>query len=322
MASPVLVFPSLSRESQPSTVLKFEDGTISDPMESGVVSTRPRFPRIRRTWSVNYRSLTQLDLVQLDQFVQLFAKVGAGSFYFPNQVRNGGMEIAPGPGSDDLVDGWLRRDPIVPLNWTMRTEAAYTNTGFQSIYVSIDAGQDIPVGLSIITIQGRRRKLPYDPKPGETYVANVWVLPTSDGLAAGVTSVVGINLVVEYSDGTSQTFFGPNIGPNPGNAIVWHQISLVATLAADKQCVALYPVLQHGLFNANGAPWHSAGLPIDVRFDDVGLALSATSVPYGLMAGLNPIPSIVRFTKAPQVAQIGVVAGTHRFTCAFDITEV
>jgi len=61
-------FPSLSRAPVMDEEETVEDATVRDKMENGAVFTRPRWPRMRRTWKVNYKACTVADRDALRTF--------------------------------------------------------------------------------------------------------------------------------------------------------------------------------------------------------------------------------------------------------------
>jgi hypothetical protein len=73
-------FPELSRAPKMDEKETFDDPSIRDKMENGMVYSRPRFVRLRRTVKVGYYKLTADDRQQLRDFVR---KVGGWSdFHF------------------------------------------------------------------------------------------------------------------------------------------------------------------------------------------------------------------------------------------------
>lgn len=352
MASPTLIFPSLSVAPQPNAVEKYEDGTISDPMESGYVATRPRFTRNRRTWSLSYRPLTLADRIVLDFFARKQAVLGANSFWFPNQLISGGMERPrTDSSSPDIVKGWSLLAADAQLKWVQQPELTAVNV-FQppsALLLRLTGNQTVPIGTFSQVVLGRRNtNLPL-PISGETYLAAAMIAVSADyplgntsfsgsstdtavsggGGAAinGMSSSIALVIAVNYDDGSHDQFSSVVITTN--NSGGWTLLTASGTIAAGKNVISMAVQVQQSITNVGslptgGSPWvmPATGNPLDVWVDAVGLALTSSPQPYGGTAGLNPIPTAVRFTKSPQTAQIGWVNGSQAFTSAFDLTEV
>jgi phage-related protein len=62
-----------------------EDATIRSSFEAGYEHTRPRFTRVRYTWSVSYKMLPASDKSTLETFVTT-VREGADSFSWTNPV--------------------------------------------------------------------------------------------------------------------------------------------------------------------------------------------------------------------------------------------
>jgi hypothetical protein len=56
------------------------DSTISTPFENGMQQSRPRFPRVRRTFVVPYRYVSEADRVVLDTFIRTTVVGSSGIF--------------------------------------------------------------------------------------------------------------------------------------------------------------------------------------------------------------------------------------------------
>ncbi len=78
-------FPDLSRAPALRTKTSSFDPTLRDTMENGMVSTRARFTRRRRSWDVEIQFLTNDDWRALEQFVQVTVVYGAGIFFFTDR---------------------------------------------------------------------------------------------------------------------------------------------------------------------------------------------------------------------------------------------
>jgi hypothetical protein len=101
-------FPTLTRKPALRTKTSSLDPTLRDPMENGMSSSRARFTRRRRKWSVTIDMLTQADKTALEDFVENDAVYGAVIFTF--------VDTRPAP----------------PVTLTVRFEVlpSYTDCGF------------------------------------------------------------------------------------------------------------------------------------------------------------------------------------------------
>jgi hypothetical protein len=77
-------FPELDKKPDINVVQTYTDGTLNNPMESGLEITRQRFTRIRREWQVSYRNVLQADFDALDSFIRTTVSGMAGSFTWRN----------------------------------------------------------------------------------------------------------------------------------------------------------------------------------------------------------------------------------------------
>lgn len=60
------------------------DPTLRDPMENGMETTRAKFTRRRRSWTVSVDMITNADWTTLEDFVVNTAVYGANIFLFPD----------------------------------------------------------------------------------------------------------------------------------------------------------------------------------------------------------------------------------------------
>jgi hypothetical protein len=116
-------FPELSRAPALRTKTSTIDPTLRDPMENGMETTRAKFTRRRRKWSVTIDFLTNDDWTRLETFVQQDAVYGAQIFIFPDN-----------------------RDPRNPQSLCVRFDPVptYTDAGF----VGTEFRQNAAFGLS------------------------------------------------------------------------------------------------------------------------------------------------------------------------------
>ncbi|HZL20546.1 MAG TPA: hypothetical protein VFG23_22635 [Polyangia bacterium] len=83
--NPAVDFPQLSRKPALKTRTQTIDPTLRDSMENGMETTRAKFTRVRRQWSVAIDFLTPADVAILENFVVKQAVYGANIFLFPDQ---------------------------------------------------------------------------------------------------------------------------------------------------------------------------------------------------------------------------------------------
>jgi hypothetical protein len=77
-------FPQLSRKPALKTRGATLDPTLRDSMDNGMETTRAKFTRRRRQWSVAIDFLTPADVDRLQIFVEKEAVYGANFFNFPD----------------------------------------------------------------------------------------------------------------------------------------------------------------------------------------------------------------------------------------------
>lgn len=70
MATSYPSFPELSRAPQIDEEEDFDDPTIRDQMENGVVRTAPRYLRLRETFKINFRYCSAEDKRVLKDFIK------------------------------------------------------------------------------------------------------------------------------------------------------------------------------------------------------------------------------------------------------------
>jgi hypothetical protein len=77
-------FPDLSRKPALKTKDSLVDPTLRDNMENGMETTRAKFTRPRRQWTVTIEFLSATDKIRLQDFVEDIAVYGANIFRFPD----------------------------------------------------------------------------------------------------------------------------------------------------------------------------------------------------------------------------------------------
>ena len=138
------IIPSLSRYPDFATTRKIQDGTLSSPMESGYVTTRPRFTRLRRTWGVTWKNVTEGDVIALDRFEVSTVKGGAGAFYMPNLLENGSFEDYNQTSVSASYSGWSALETT--SDDMQLTVSANTSTESASALFTSTAGYSLPTG--------------------------------------------------------------------------------------------------------------------------------------------------------------------------------
>ena len=75
-----MLFPTLSVKPVSPLNHTSEDAVIRDQKDAGYVSTRPRFTRVRRNYTVNYTDVPQIDADLLDDFYHIDCANGSVMF--------------------------------------------------------------------------------------------------------------------------------------------------------------------------------------------------------------------------------------------------
>ena len=76
-------FPRLSRSPALKTKGSYAiDPTLRDPLENGMETSRAKFTRPRRQYTVTFEHMTWADVAKLRYFVEKVAVYGANSFFF------------------------------------------------------------------------------------------------------------------------------------------------------------------------------------------------------------------------------------------------
>jgi hypothetical protein len=309
MATVPLIFPSLSRQPSMDSSKTIEDDTIRDQMESGYQATRPRFTRVRRTWKLNVRNLQREDVRALDEFVMVTAARGGNAFLYPNLLHNWSFEF-PALSAQDLVFGWgiTTAEPQTAIGINTST----VEDGTQSISFSTVAGQSIPA-TTTITAQISA----YSPIPcaaGEVYQLVASVNAVQGTLAAGVLSGT---LSAAFFDVNGNALSTQTVAVVIGGG--WQSLGLQATAPANASTflVQLNALLANTTASAIALDGSSS-----IAWDAIGCALLTPLTKYGRMVGSQPLGCFVRFSKLPDVSDIGFGDGVKRYGANFELTEV
>lgn len=287
---------------------KTEDDTIRDEMEQGYVATRPRFTRVRRTWACNVRNLLAEDVRALDQFFMVKASRGGNAFLYPNLLANGSFEL-PAQNPSDVVLGWNIAQQPAQLSVGV---APIATDGSQCIKCASVSGQSVPAHTTETAQLSCDQPVPCT--AGDAYVVTAQVNGTKGTLASGVLSAA---IVVSFVDANGNALSALS------SAITVASIAPVSgyQFAIPTNAVAFTIMLAVSLANSTGS-----GISLDgstwVTWDAAGCALQTPLTPYGRMLGSQPLGCLVRFSRAPEVSDIGWVNGAKGYGASLELTEV
>lgn len=330
MATPIIIFPSLSRAPSLDSGQKTFDDTIRDQMDLGYVATRPRFSRRRRTWTQNVRALQIEDVRALDVFANETVQAGAQSFYYPNLAPNWSFEF-PAEEPFELVKGWSVAENEGIVTGIIIAPSFPAADGLTSIRFATSPQTLTPNQ----TITGEiAAELAVVPNPGEVYTG-VFQWQGYNGIAGLWYSSLNLILSLTMSDGS----------------VVLVQASPAFALTASSQ----FPASFQSLMQTFTIPAPSGGLTIAsasliiaysfqnigtenlvitgsadavwIDVDCVGLALTQVAPGYsiyGRMVGSASLPFPVRFAanKNPAFSDLGFGDGVKRYGATFDLEEV
>lgn len=306
------IFPSLSRQPSMDTSKTTEDDTIRDQAESGYIATRPRFTRSRRTWKVNVRNLQAEDVRALDAFSMSTVQRGGKSFLYPNLLANGSFEF-PALDADELAFGWIAAGtPVAALATSLTTSGI--EDGLQAIGFSPVAGQGIAAYATVSAEVDSAAQIPCT--PDEVYLFHGRLNLTLGTLAAGALSAnVGAAFMDQHGNALTPVLGTAVTAATNGWTDFWF------TFTAPANAASFHVRLFAGLHNSG-----STALTLDasasVLWDEVGCALLTPITPYGRMVGSQPLGCPVRFTKLPELSDIGYGNGVKRYGVNFEVTEV
>ncbi len=314
------IIPSLSRSPDFATSRKIEDGTISDPKESGYVSTRPRFTRRRRTWGVAWKNLVSEDVRVLDKFEVSTVKGGAGAFYLPNLVPNGGFEFPPTlPG--ELVSGWKiqQQSPAVRLDLLNRGANAATAGDGVSAIVAFPQPCTLAPGNSPSAAILSSQSFPVDIGDVFAFDADLHLLEL---VALNVEMIGYWNLNVSYEDGTTQYpgapyFTTATTGFAPQAVTIPAPVD-AGTIRSTNATVAFSAFL----VNTTNAPIVIDGSVGQMVIDNLAVALISAANPYGRMPGTSSPGCAVRFTKPITIKDAKPADGVKRYDVTCEVTEL
>ena len=284
------ILPSLSRAPDFSSGRKLEDGTLRSDFESGYVSTRPRFTRLRRTHTATYKNLIAEDIRALDAFEVAAVQGGSQAFYLPNLVPNGSFEL-PATKNGEIVSGWTLTQG---LGWNVALSPDVHDGATALLFTQTGSG-DAEVWSSWI--------LPLS--AGDVLNFVVYVKSTGSGSGS-----ISLRLDVAYADGTEQTLtqsitsiaaasYGPVGGsfaiPAGSAAVLGVEVGLMASGSSGS---AVYGV------------------------DSLSLALVSTQQPFGRMVGTSSIVRPVRFSKPIDIKDAKPANGQKRYDATIEVQEL
>jgi hypothetical protein len=287
-----------------------EDDTIKDQAESGYVSTRPRFTRARRTWKVNTRNLVLEDIRALDGFFMSSTGRGGNSFLYPNLLPNASFEL-PALTSSDLVSGWAVSS--APAQESIGVGITPVADGTQAIKFGTVATKTVAANTTVTGALSCDQAVSCT--PGEVYVFTAALDAIQGTLAAGV---LGAQVSVSYlnaAGGALSTVNGTAATIGVGWQTYGYQFTVPASAASFK--VSLLVTLTNSTASAITLDGSAS-----VSWDEVACALLAPLTPFGRMVGTQPLGCLVRFTKLPEVSDIGWGGGVKRYGVNFELTEV
>lgn len=308
------IFPSLSRQPSMDTSKSTEDDTIRDTSESGYVSTRPRFTRVRDTWKINVRNLVAEDKRVLDYFTKVTAARGGNSFLFPNLLPNWSFEF-PALDATELAQGWYQADdPVAALPVSIVT--SNIEDGAAALCFGTAAATMLAEGASLSAEVDSDVVTPC--APGDVYLFHARVCPTQGTLAAASTLWAEALMYTYDADGNQSTLAAAGNGFNC-SVSGWQDYYDTFTIPAGAVSFRM-----RLLGNLTGSS--SAAIALDgsasILFDRVGCALLTPAQMYGRMVGSDALPRPVRFSKLPELADIGYGNGVKRYGANFELTEV
>jgi hypothetical protein len=94
------------------------DSTISTPFENGMSQTRPRFPRVRRSFVVPYRYVSPADRGALDDFIRNSVLGSSGIFIWidPETAEEIPVRFSPGKCPQITEAGWVSQTVVHSFN--------------------------------------------------------------------------------------------------------------------------------------------------------------------------------------------------------------
>ena len=289
---------------------KTEDDTIRDSAESGYVSTRPRFTRVRRTWPFNVRNLVAEDIRTLDQFFMATAARGANSFLYPNLLPNWSFEF-PALADGDLAYGWSAAgDPQL-----VSGVYPWVGTDGPNYLLSYDPGVGGVLAAGQTATAQVRCSATVPCQPGEVYLFTGSLAAQPSGIMALTFSAYPAFDFFDANGNSLSTVMGT------AGALTGAFYSYGYQLTVPDNAASFAVRLCAALTNPTGAAIGLDGVAF-AAWDAVGCALQTPLTPYGRMVGSAPLGCLVRFSSLPEVADIGWGNGVKVYGVKLELTEV
>ena len=282
-------------------------------MELGYVATRPRFTRVRRTWSINHRNLVAEDVRAFRTFRDTQTLRGALPFYYPNLVDNGGFESPATPGSLEIVRGWstgaAQGSAIAVQTF------GYRGTGSTSLYPGISGSTAIGFtapGAGSVALSCDKQ---FSCMAGDTLTVTASMNYTA-GLPINMTVTAQVTLAYDTGEKATAQAYVPLTAAGWNAVTAQIPIPIPSSLTNFSSATATFALV------VTAGPAVS-GNPI-LLIDTVGVAKSALALDAIQMAGSTPIAALVRFGSGglPQFADLGWIGGQKRYGATFKLEEV
>jgi hypothetical protein len=322
VATPIIIFPSLSRAPSLDTSTNTQDDTIRDSFDAGYVATRPRFTRGRRAWNMNVRNLQLEDVRALQNFAMNTAQRGGNSFYYPNILPNGSFEFPAAAGSSQFLAGWNLVSSASPAIFAATNSNAFD--GATALLIESNAGQTL---ANLATAEQLLESAAHwlSPSIGDVYT---FVAQVATRVTAGMTALGVVQAVVTYSDASTQTVTETFTLPASGAGYAPCTASFMVPTSGSATAVSMQVSFGAQVENTSGSTLTFSGtVYFELFFDVVGLAQTTSGRPQGsmlAMVGSNPLPFPVRFTasKLPAFSDLGWGPGYKVYGSTFSLDEV
>lgn len=86
-------FPSTIPNPEYPFRVEHEDNSITSKFEDGIVQSRLKFTKSRKTWTLKWNGLKQTDYATLEDFIVNDAKHAANAFNWTNPINNTTYEV-------------------------------------------------------------------------------------------------------------------------------------------------------------------------------------------------------------------------------------
>jgi hypothetical protein len=252
---------------------------------------------------------------------------GGNAFLFPNLIPNGSFEF-PACLDTDVVRDWYTAGDVTPalsiapevfipggpapVPYGTVADEGITALKFQTV-----AGQVLAVGANTLSALDTRAVV--NVTPGEVYLFHCrWQYTGAED--PHVSFIPSAYMVCDYDAGTQTVFTMP--GTFTGST-QWNDFYSVLTIPSglNTNVRDFRMRISVALSNAGTAPITLNGSNVFL-INEVGCALLKPVTPYGRMAGSHSLGCPVRFSKLPELSDIGFGQGVKRYGANFELTEV